>query len=170
MIRALLSACVVAAAAMAMPASSGLKSPLAEPAGASEQGSDRVATAPSSSSPAAPAAPISKTPGSTATSDTGTRATLSIVPPRNPKLESRLRPLLPSNMTMQQAAKGFVNQHQFVSAVHVSRNLDIPFALLKSKIVDERLTLGQAIQVLRPDADVSKELRRARDLTARDLY
>jgi len=163
MIRGLLTACVVVVAALVIPASSGLKNPLAEPAGAASQGKDRVTTAPTSSSPA----PSSTAP---ATSDTGTRATLSMVPPRNPKLESRLRPFLPPGVTMQEAAKGFVNQSQFVSAVHVSRNLNIPFARLKAKVVNDRMTLSQAIQVLRPDADVAKELRRARDLTTRDLY
>ncbi len=168
MIRGLLTASVVVAAALAIPASSGLKNPFADPTGASSQGTDRVATTPPSSSqvPTDPASPVASGP----TTNTATRPTLSMVPPRNPKLESRLRPLLPQGVTMQQAARGFVNQNQFVSAVHVSRNLDIPFARLKAKIVDDRLTLGQAIQVLKPDADVGKELRRARDLTARDLY
>lgn len=171
MTRGLLTACVVVAAALAIPASSGLKNPFAEPAGASSQGTDRVTTTPPSSSQApSSTGPTGAVTGGATTTDTATRPTLSIVPPRNPKLESRLRPLLPPGITMQQAAKGFTNQSQFVSTVHVSRNLDIPFAHLKAKIVDDRLTLGQAIQVLRPDADVGKELRRARDLTNRDLY
>jgi hypothetical protein len=90
--------------------------------------------------------------------------------PRNPKLESRLHALLPPGMTVRQAAQGFGDQNQFVSTVHVSRNLDIPFIKLKAKIVDERLSLGQAIQALRPDADVSKELTRAREMTPKDIY
>jgi hypothetical protein len=167
MTRGLLTACIVVAAALAIPASSGLKNPLGEPAGAASQDGDGTVAAP----PAATQAPSSGPTTSATSSDTTTkRPTLSLVPPRNPKLESRLRPLLPPDMTMRQAAKGFVSQTQFVSAVHVSRNLDIPFGDLKAKILNDRLTLGQAIQVMRPDADVSKELRRARDLTNRDLY
>lgn len=168
MIRGLLTACVVVATALAIPASSGFRNPFAEPAGA--QGTDRVATTPSSSQAPSSTAPAGTVASGTTTSDTPTRATLSMAPPRNRKVESRIAPLLPAGMTMQQAAKGFVNQNQFVSVVHVSRNLDLPFAQLKAKIVDDRLTLGQAIQMLRPDADVGKELRRARDLTNRDLY
>ncbi len=163
MIRGLLTACAVVAAALAMPASSGLKDPLTDPTGASTQGSERVATTPTAPSQTPPASVI-------AGGNEAPRPTLSMVPPSNPKLEKRIQPLLPQGMTIRQAAKGFVNQSQFVSVVHVANNLDIPFERLKGKIVSDRLTLGQAIQALKPDADVGKELRRARDLTNRDLY
>lgn len=97
------------------------------------------------------------------------RPQLTLVP-RNPKLASRLSDLLPPGMSVREAASGFGDQSQFVSAVHVSRNLGIPFTQLKAKIVDERMSLGQAIQALRPDADVWRELVRVRDVTSRDLY
>lgn len=174
MTRGLFTASVVAAAAMAIgPASSGLLNQLAQQATPSVRGTgDRTAVVPpsslrvpSSSEPEAPA-PIEH---GAFTNDTAPRPALTMVP-RNRKLESRLRAMLPSGMTVRQAAQGFSDQGQFVSAVHVSRNLDIPFTRLKSKIVDERLTIGQAIQVLRPDADVWRELTRARDQVSRDPY
>jgi hypothetical protein len=90
--------------------------------------------------------------------------------PRNAKLQSRLGELLPAGMSVREAAAGFGDQSQFVSAGHVSRNLGIPFSQLKAKIVDEQMSLGQAIQSLRPDADVWQELTRVRDLASRDLY
>jgi hypothetical protein len=151
MTRGLFAASAMVAATLAIgPASSGLIYPLAQRAGTSVQRTDPVGT-------------------TTPTSDTASRPTLSMVP-RNPKLESRLHALLPPGMTVRQAAQGFGDQNQFVSTVHVSRNLDIPFIKLKAKIVDERLSLGQAIQALRPDADVSKELTRAREMTPKDIY
>src|SRR5712691_6002550 len=50
----------------------------------------------------------------------------------NPALVTRLQPLLPSGMTLASAAAGFKNQGQFIAALHVSQNLNIPFAKLKA--------------------------------------
>ncbi len=47
----------------------------------------------------------------------------------------------------------FRNYGQYNAALHVSENLGIPFADLKQKMVVEGLSLGQAIQALRPDLD-----------------
>src|SRR5579864_7302674 len=45
----------------------------------------------------------------------------------NPALLARVQPLLPSGMTVATAASGFKNEGQFIAALHVSRNLNIPF-------------------------------------------
>jgi hypothetical protein len=69
----------------------------------------------------------------------------------NPALSSRIQPLLPAGMTLQSAATGFKNQGQFLAALHVSRNLNIPFAQLKAEITGaNHSSLGQAIGILRP--------------------
>src|SRR5262249_17955855 len=70
---------------------------------------------------------------------------------------SRVRALLPADMTLQQAASGFRNQGQFIAALHVSRNLGIPFADLKREMVTNHLSLGQAIHKLRPAANAPLE-------------
>jgi hypothetical protein len=59
------------------------------------------------------------------------------------------------------AALGFKNQGQFIAAVHVSNNLGIPFVDLKSAMVDDGLSLGRAIQRLRPAANGEVESTRA---------
>lgn len=89
--------------------------------------------------------------------------------PRNPKLVARLQALLPAGTDINLAALGFRNQGQFVAAVHVSRNLGIPFSSLKAKMVDEGVSLGQAIQNLRPRADATGEVRRAEFQASEDL-
>jgi hypothetical protein len=72
----------------------------------------------------------------------------------NPALVARLQPLLPSGMTIATAATGFKNQGQFVAALHVSHNLNIPFAQLKADMTgSNRDSLGQAIHELRPTAN-----------------
>ena len=46
--------------------------------------------------------------------------------------------LLPKNMTLNEASMGFKNQGQFIAALHVSRNLGIPFADLKTAMTGIR--------------------------------
>jgi hypothetical protein len=89
--------------------------------------------------------------------------------PRNPRLVARLQTLLPPGTDMTLAAAGFKNQGQFIAAVHVSKNLGIPFADLKSSMVDDGLSLGQSIQVLRPGVDSTLEASRATRQARRDL-
>ena len=78
-----------------------------------------------------------------------------------PSLAANLRPLLPLGTTVDAAALGFKNLGQFVAAVHVSHNLDIPFSSLKTEMVTNNRSLGQSIQVLKPSADASLEATRA---------
>lgn len=87
---------------------------------------------------------------------------------RNAKLSDHLGKLLPAGTDLQGAAKGFDNLGEFVAAVHVSRNLDIPFGDLKQRMTQGE-SLGEAIRALRPDADAQIEQRRARGQAEQDL-
>ena len=70
----------------------------------------------------------------------------------NPQLKSRVAALLPAGMDLKTAAMGFRNQGQFIAALHVSKNLNIPFDQLKAKLTgDHSESLGKAIHDLRPD-------------------
>ena len=53
------------------------------------------------------------------------------------------------------AAKGFKNFGQFNAAVNVSHNLGISFTELKTRMVDRHMSLGQAIQDVRPNTDAA---------------
>ena len=80
----------------------------------------------------------------------------------NPALAARLQPLVPSGMTLASAASGFKNQGQFIAALHVSRNLNIPFAQLKAEMTSaDHNSLGRAIQDLRPAANAKTAARDA---------
>lgn len=83
--------------------------------------------------------------------------------PRNPRLVERLRVLLnlPAGTDMTPYAADFKNQGQFVAAVHVSNNLGITFTELKTLMVNDGLSLGQAIQKLRPGVNAENAVRRA---------
>ena len=78
----------------------------------------------------------------------------------HPPLARNLQPLLPG-MDVNVASQGFRNLGQFVAAAHVSNNLGIPFTELKTRMVTQGLSLGQAIQQLRPNANASAEVTRA---------
>jgi hypothetical protein len=65
--------------------------------------------------------------------------------------------MLPQGTTMNQAARGFKNQGQFIAALHASQRTGIPFADLKRAMVRHQESLGQAIHSLRPSANGSRE-------------
>jgi hypothetical protein len=110
--------------------------------------------------------------------------------------------MLPAGMTLNEASKGFKNQGQFIAALHVSQNLGIPFADLKTAMTgitpkttttptgtpagstagstttatttstsesQTLLSLGQAIQKLRPSADSDGAVSTATSQTNADI-
>lgn len=84
----------------------------------------------------------------------------------NPRLSSKLDSILksenpPVTTDLQTLASGFKNMGQFVAAVHVSKNLGIPFDQLKSTMVGPPAkSLGQAIHTIKPDVDSKAEARK----------
>ena len=80
---------------------------------------------------------------------------------KNTNLAGKLQSRLPAGTDLMKAADGFRNLGQFVAAVNVSNNLDIPFTRLKTQMVEENLSLGQAIQKLKPTASGTVEAQRA---------
>ena len=111
----------------------------------------------------APIPTIKTTTPSTATTTptpTSTSTTTTHVSPiaakiaSHPPLASKCTALLPKGTTLNQAATGFRNQGQFIAALHVSKNLNIPFADLKKAMTGPHaMSLGQAIHHLRPSID-----------------
>jgi hypothetical protein len=90
---------------------------------------------------------------------------------KNPELSSRLQALLPEGQKVSDAAAGFDNLGQFVSAVHVAHNLGIPFDSLKQEMLAGS-SLGQALQKLKPDLpkqELQREMRRAQEQAQADL-
>jgi hypothetical protein len=99
------------------------------------------------------------TTGTTPTTGTPTTTGETTPPPalpKNARLVEKLQNLLPKGTDMNEAATDFRNQGQFVAAVHVSNNLKIKFEDLKSHMIDDGLTLGQAVHKLRPGVDAEQ--------------
>ena len=89
---------------------------------------------------------------------------------------SKIQSLLPLSMDIKTAESGFKNHGQFIAALHVSKNLMIPFDQLKAKMTgvsvnaagqttnSTPMSLGKAIQALRPDLpanQANEEAKRA---------
>ena len=85
---------------------------------------------------------------------------------RNLVLADGLRSRLPVGTDLNGAAAGFRRLELFVATVHASNNVEISFAELKRRIVNDGMTLGQAIQDIRPKSRYWQEARRAEDEAA----
>ena len=84
------------------------------------------------------------------------------------KLADKLGKLLPPGTDLRAAAAGFRNLGEFVTTVHASSNLAIPFDKLKARIVAGN-DVSDAIELLRPEIDGLVEARRARKMARQDL-
>jgi hypothetical protein len=105
----------------------------------------------------------------TTTTTTTTTSPIATKIASHPQLAAKLTPLLPTGMTLQTAAAGFKNQGQFIAALHVSKNLNIPFTKLKAEMTGKNHdSLGQAIHQLRPDADATRSAKQAESEAAED--
>ena len=103
--------------------------------------------------------------GKTETGKTHEQMTVASRIEANDKLASRVKLMLPAGMSITDAAAGFKNEGQFIAALHVSQNLNIPFDQVKAKMTGtDGMSLGAAIHALRPDlpADQTKnEVKKA---------
>ena len=100
----------------------------------------------------------------TTTSTTPTTTTLTKVQQKlqkNTNLASKLESRLPKGTDLMTAAEGFRNLGQFVAAVNVSKNLGLDFDQLKTAMVDDGMSLGQAIKDQRTSVDSTTEASRA---------
>ena len=87
---------------------------------------------------------------------------------RNSVLADGLRGRL-HGMDPAAAASGFRRLELFVATVHASNSVAIPFFELKRRIVRDGMTLGQAIQDIRPTSQYWIEARRAEDDAAETI-
>jgi len=87
---------------------------------------------------------------------------LPAVPATSTDLQKRLKPVLNEGMNLSIAAKGFRNGEQFAAVAHASRNLGVPFMVLKHRVLEEQMSLAASIRELKPGADAVQEANRAR--------
>jgi hypothetical protein len=101
-------------------------------------------------------------PSTTTAPSTATMSPIAQKISSHPQLASKVKSLLPPGTTLSHASAGFKNQGQFIAALHVSKNLGIPFSKLKADMTgDKPLSLGQSIQDLKPGARAATEAHHA---------
>ena len=91
------------------------------------------------------------------------------IPTSTPALHTRLKPVLNSGANMTIAAEGFRDAEQFATVAHAARNTQVPFLLLKHRVLNEGQTLSAAIRSSRPDVDAATEAKRARTQARSDI-
>ena len=70
----------------------------------------------------------------------------------NSQVAAQVESMLPAGSSIKNASAGFKNEGQFLSALHASHNLNIPFENLKTKMTgSSAMSLGSAIRASKPD-------------------
>lgn len=92
-----------------------------------------------------------------------------MVPVSAPELHAQLKPLLKAGSNVALAAEGFQDAEQFASIAHAARNTEVPFVLLKDRVLNQDKTLAAAITEFKPELDGMTEADRAREAAQADL-
>ena len=97
-------------------------------------------------------------------------ATSAVTTPRAPvrriaassdEVQRHVKPLLNRGTDMKIAASGFTDAEKFLTLAHAARNTQIPFVVLKHRVLEQRMTLAAAIRESKPDLDATREANRA---------
>lgn len=91
------------------------------------------------------------------------------VPASEPRLHDRLKPVLNSGARMTVAAEGFRTGEEFAAVAHAARNTQVPFMVLKHRVVTEGRTLEDALRDVKPEVDAKAEVARARAAAKSDV-
>lgn len=77
-------------------------------------------------------------------------------------VQQHVKGLLNAGSDPQLAAQGFSNARELMTVAYAARNTDIPFLLLKHRVLDERMSLARAIRASKPALNEMAEANRAR--------
>ena len=83
------------------------------------------------------------------------------IPVSSPELHARMKPLLNKGADVAIASEDFRSAEQFAAVAHAARNTNVPFMVLKDRVVTQRKSLATAIKELRPDINAAVEANRA---------
>jgi hypothetical protein len=94
---------------------------------------------------------------------------VAVIPATEEKVQDHVKPLLNKGANMEKASSGFRDAETFVTLAHASRNTEIPFVLLKHRVLTEKKSLVSAIRESKPNLDATVEASRARAEAKSDL-
>ena len=91
------------------------------------------------------------------------------IPVSAPELHARMKPVLARGTKLPIAAEGFTDAAQFATLAHAARNTQVPFILLKHRVLTQGQSLEEAIRASRPDLDARVEALRAKGEARADI-
>lgn len=91
------------------------------------------------------------------------------LPVSAPELQARMKPVLARGTKMPLAVEGFTDAEQFAALAHAARNTQVPFILLKHRVLTEGQSLEQAIRASKPDLDARVEALKAKGAARADI-
>ena len=86
-----------------------------------------------------------------------------------PDLQARLKPVLNRGANMALAAEGFRSAEQFATVAHASRNTQVPFVLLKHRVINQGKSVAEAIRESKPAVNAAVEANLARAQARSDI-
>jgi hypothetical protein len=84
-------------------------------------------------------------------------------------VQRQVKQLLNRGADVRKASEGFPNAYQFMTVAYAAKNTDIPFVVLKHRVLSEGKSLATAIAELKPELDGAAEVNRARAEARADL-
>ena len=85
------------------------------------------------------------------------------------ELRDRVKKVLNPGAKLEIAAEDFSSAEEFITVAHAARNTQVPFMVLKHRVLDEGRSLADAIHELKPELNAQTEVTRARDAAREDL-
>jgi hypothetical protein len=91
------------------------------------------------------------------------------IPVSAPELHARMKPVLARGTKVPVAAEGFRDAEQFATLAHAAKNTQVPFILLKHRVITEGQSIEAAIRASKPEIDARAEVARARAAAKSDI-
>jgi hypothetical protein len=86
-----------------------------------------------------------------------------------PELRDRAKAVLNPGARLDLAAADFDSSEQFMTVAHAARNTNVPFVVLKDRVLNQGQSLAEAIGEFKPELDEKAEVTRARAAARSDL-
>jgi hypothetical protein len=91
------------------------------------------------------------------------------IPVSAPEFHARIKPVLARGTKLPLAVEGFTSAEQFATLAHAARNTQVPFILLKHRVLIEGQSLEEAIRASKPEIDAHVEALRAKGEARADI-
>ena len=86
-----------------------------------------------------------------------------------PELRDRAKAVLNPGTKIDMAAADFATAEEFMTVAHAARNTQVPFMVLKHRVLNEQRSLAEAIHESKPDLDAKAEAERALEAARADV-